>query len=92
MSDSGAFNEFKNLTGYGILINTSFNVRGEPLVCNPEDALRCFMNTGIDYLVMNDFLIDKADMAPLAEEFKKGYEFALDYGTAGVPRQCRQYC
>jgi carbamoyltransferase len=70
--------EFKNLTGYGILINTSFNVRGEPLVCNPEDALRCFMNTGIDYLVMNDFLIDKADMAPLAEEFKKGYEFALD--------------
>jgi len=70
--------EFKNLTGFGILINTSFNVRGEPLVCTPEDALRCFMNTGIDFLVMNDFLIDKNDAASLTEEFKKGYAFALD--------------
>ena len=50
---------FEAQTGYGILINTSFNVRGEPIICTPEDAYRCFMRTNMDYLVMGSFLIDK---------------------------------
>lgn len=52
-------NSFKELTGYGVVVNTSFNVRGEPIVCSPEDAYRCFMGTEIDYLVMGDFLFKK---------------------------------
>jgi carbamoyltransferase len=51
--------EFEKLTGYGILINTSFNVRGEPIVCTPEDAYRCFMRSEIDYLSMGPFLLEK---------------------------------
>jgi carbamoyltransferase len=50
---------FKERTGYGLLINTSFNVRGEPIVMTPKDAYGCFMNTEMDYLVMGDFLFDK---------------------------------
>jgi carbamoyltransferase len=53
--------DFKSLTGIGVIINTSFNVRGEPIVCTPEDAYRCFMRTEMDYLVMNDFLFRKED-------------------------------
>jgi carbamoyltransferase len=52
-------NEFKKLTGTGLLINTSFNLKDEPIVCTPEDALRCFYSTDIDILVLNDFLIKK---------------------------------
>ncbi|MBN1471466.1 MAG: carbamoyltransferase [Syntrophaceae bacterium] len=51
--------DFKELTGCGILINTSFNVRGEPIVCHPDDAYRCFMCTDMDYLVLNDFVYCK---------------------------------
>ena len=51
--------EIQNLTGYGIVINTSFNVQGEPVVCSPKDALRTFHSSGLDYLAMNDFLISK---------------------------------
>ena len=47
---------FKEISGFGLLVNTSFNVRGEPIVCSPEDAYRCFMQTELDYLVINDFL------------------------------------
>jgi carbamoyltransferase len=47
--------EFKKITGLGILINTSFNQRGEPIVCSPEDAYNCFVNTKIDILVMGRF-------------------------------------
>ncbi len=54
-------NSFKNLTGFGLLVNTSFNVRGEPIVCTPDDAFRCFMRTEMDYLVMGDFLFDKKE-------------------------------
>ncbi|MDI6741194.1 MAG: carbamoyltransferase [Smithella sp.] len=54
-------NAFKEKTGYGILVNTSFNVRGEPVVCTPEDAYKCFMRTEMDYLVVNDFLLKKTD-------------------------------
>lgn len=52
---------FGKITGCPVLINTSFNVRGEPIVNNPEEAYRCFMNTGIDFLVMNNFLFDKRE-------------------------------
>ncbi len=52
---------FGQITGYPILINTSFNIRGEPMVCTPADAYRCMMGTGIDYLVMENFLIKRED-------------------------------
>jgi carbamoyltransferase len=52
-------NEFKKISGHGILINTSFNVRGEPIVCNPGDAYRCFMKCGMDFLVIGNYLFDK---------------------------------
>ncbi len=51
--------KFNQLTDIPILINTSFNIRGEPIVCTPEDAYRCFMNTGLDILVIGDFILDK---------------------------------
>ena len=53
--------EFGKLSGIPILINTSFNIRGEPIVCSPEDAYRCMMGTGIDLLVMGKFLIKRGD-------------------------------
>jgi len=53
--------EFKELTGYGVIINTSFNVNGEPIVCTPKDAVRCFMKTDMDILIMNNFLLLKKD-------------------------------
>ena len=54
-----AVKEFKKLTGYGIVINTSFNVQGEPIVCKPEDALRTFYSSGIDALSIGGYLIKK---------------------------------
>jgi len=54
-------NAFKQKTGYGIVVNTSFNVRGEPIVCTPEDAYKCFMRTELDALVVNNFLLRKTD-------------------------------
>jgi len=51
---------FENATQCGVLVNTSFNVRGEPIVCSPEDAYRCFVHTEMDYLVMGSFLLDRA--------------------------------
>jgi len=54
-------NEFNQLTGSPVVINTSFNVRGEPIVCSPDDAYKCFMRTNMDYLVMGNFLLDKRD-------------------------------
>lgn len=50
---------FKKRTGYGVIVNTSFNVRGEPIVCTPEDAYKCFMRTEMDYLVIGEFIFDK---------------------------------
>jgi carbamoyltransferase len=52
--------QFKKLTGYAVLVNTSFNVRGEPIVNSPEDAYRCFMQTDMDYLVMSNFFLSKS--------------------------------
>ena len=57
----GVIKEFEKLSGVPILVNTSFNIRGEPIVCTPEDAYRCMMGTGIDYLVMDKFLIKRDD-------------------------------
>jgi len=59
--------EFEKLTGYGIVINTSFNVRGEPIVCTPEDAYRCFMRTDMDYLVLESFILDKQQQPDFRE-------------------------
>lgn len=53
--------EFGRLSGIPILINTSFNIRGEPIVCSPKDAYRCMMGTGIDYLVIGKFLVKRTD-------------------------------
>ena len=50
---------FEQATGSGVLVNTSFNVRGEPVVCTPDDAYRCFMNTEMDYLVIGNFIIER---------------------------------
>ena len=52
-------NKFENFSGVPVLINTSFNIKGEPIVCTPEDAYKCMMGTGIDYLIMDKFLISK---------------------------------
>lgn len=66
-------NAFKKQTGCSVLINTSFNVRGEPIVCTPEDAYGCFMKTDIDYLVINNFLFDKSKQSErtITKIFKK---------------------
>jgi len=70
--------EFGRLTGYPVLINTSFNVRGEPIVCTPEDAYRCFLRTNIDYLVIEDLVLAKQAQAPLQESTAWQEEFQLD--------------
>lgn len=69
---------FKEQTGCGVMVNTSFNVRGEPIVCTPEDAYQCFMRTEIDYLVMGDFLFDKNEQPPWQEEKDWREEYELD--------------
>lgn len=51
--------EFGNITGVPVLLNTSFNIKGEPMVCTPQDAIQCFFDTGMDYLVLNNYLIEK---------------------------------
>jgi carbamoyltransferase len=58
---------FDKKTGCAVIVNTSFNVRGEPIVCTPEDAYRCFMRTEMDYLVIEDFVLDKREQPPLED-------------------------
>ena len=65
-------------TGCGLLVNTSFNVRSEPIVCTPEDAYRCFMRTAIDILVLENCLLHKADQKPLEGDTNWQEEFELD--------------
>lgn len=67
---------FKQLTGIGLVVNTSFNVRGEPIVCTPHDAYRCFMGTEMDYLVVGDYLFDKKQQPEIAafKGLKDAYE------------------
>jgi len=59
---------FRARTGYGVVVNTSFNVRGEPIVMTPEDAYRCFMRTEMDYLVIGNFVFAKSEQPPWQEE------------------------
>ena len=61
-----------------VIINTSFNVRGEPIVCTPEDAYRCFMRTNMDYLIMGNFLLEKKDQKPLDKDIDWLKEYELD--------------
>jgi carbamoyltransferase len=69
---------FYKKTGCPVIINTSFNVRGEPLVCSPEDAFKCFMRTEMDYLIMGCFLLDKKEQKPLEKDIKWQAVFELD--------------
>lgn len=70
--------QFKMSTGCAVIINTSFNVRGEPIVCTPEDAYRCFMRTDMDYLVMGNYLFDKNNQKPLESDVDWKKEYELD--------------
>jgi len=69
---------FEKLTGYGIIINTSFNVRGEPIVCTPEDAYRCFMRTEMDYLVLGSYILNKKQQPEWKEEKDWREDYVLD--------------
>ncbi|WKZ60957.1 MAG: carbamoyltransferase [Cyclobacteriaceae bacterium] len=69
---------FKNLTGYGVIVNTSFNVRGEPIICTPEDAYRCFMRTEMDFLVVGNYVFDKKAQPEWQEKDNWKEEFTLD--------------
>ncbi len=71
-------NAFKEKTGYGIVVNTSFNVRGEPIVCTPEDAYKCFMRTEMDYLVVNNFLLKKTEQPDWQNRERWMEKFHLD--------------
>lgn len=70
--------EFERLTGCAVLVNTSFNVRGEPIVCSPADAHRCFMRTHIDHLVLGPFILDKVGQSEWEESEKWQEVFQLD--------------
>ncbi len=70
--------EFKKLTGYGVIVNTSFNVRGEPIICTPEDAYRCFMRTEMDLLVIGNFVFEKKQQPEWQEKDNWKEEFTLD--------------
>ena len=70
--------EFKRHTGYGVIVNTSFNVRGEPIVCTPADAYRCFMRTEMDFLAVGNYVLDKEEQPKLADKHDWRSEFKLD--------------
>jgi carbamoyltransferase len=74
----GLINAFKQQTGFGLVVNTSFNVRGEPIVCEPFDAYRCFMSTEMDYLVINDFVYAKTDQPDHENREKWEVKFKMD--------------
>ena len=71
-------NSFNTQTGFGLVVNTSFNVRGEPIVCSPYDAYRCFMSTDMDYLVVNDFVYYKKDQPDWENKKKWMVKFKMD--------------
>jgi carbamoyltransferase len=70
--------EFEKLTGCAVIVNTSFNVRGEPIICTPEDAYRCFMRTEMDALVIENFLFYKEEQPPWKEKGDWKDELELD--------------
>jgi carbamoyltransferase len=69
---------FHKRTGCPVIVNTSFNVRGEPIVGAPEDAYRCFMRTDMDVLVLENFVLEKSEQAPVVEDESWRKEFVLD--------------
>jgi carbamoyltransferase len=69
---------FQETSGYSVIVNTSFNVRSEPIVCTPEDAYRCFMRTDMDYLVLENYVLDKRDQPEWKEAVDWKSEFELD--------------
>jgi carbamoyltransferase len=69
---------FEEKTGCAVLVNTSFNVRGEPIVCAPEDAYRCFMRTEMDILVLENCILYKTEQKPLEGDTDWKKEFELD--------------
>ena len=70
--------KFNDKYGCAVIVNTSFNVRGEPIVCTPEDAYTCFMRTQMDYLVMGNYLLDKKEQKSLKGDSDWQTEFELD--------------
>ena len=69
---------FKDLTGSSVIVNTSFNVRGEPIVCSPKDAYLCFMRTEIDILVLENYVLYKKDQPVLVNDADWKLEYELD--------------
>jgi carbamoyltransferase len=70
---------FEEKTGCAVIVNTSFNVRGEPIVCSPEDAYRCFIHTDMDYLILEDFILEKKEQKQFIDKFPYyEKELALD--------------
>jgi len=69
---------FKRLNGYGLIVNTSFNVRGEPIVCTPYDAYACFMRTDMDYLVVGDYMFTKTEQPDWENKDKWEKVFKMD--------------
>ena len=67
---------FEEKTGSAVLVNTSFNVRGEPVVCSPDDAYRCFVNTEMDYLVVGNYLMRRSEQPKKMVE--RTYELVPD--------------
>jgi carbamoyltransferase len=72
--------EFKRQTGCGVIINTSFNIRGEPIVCTPQDAYRCFMASEMDVLVLEDCVLRRIEQPRQSAEERRKYieSFQLD--------------
>ncbi|HQF43014.1 MAG TPA: carbamoyltransferase [Ignavibacteriaceae bacterium] len=70
--------KFEEKTGCAVIINTSFNIRGEPIVCTPEDAYKCFMRTNMDYLVLGNYILKKEDQKPIEKDTDWKKEFVLD--------------
>ena len=72
--------KFKEKTNYGVIINTSFNIRGEPIVCTPEDAYRCFISTDMDVLVLENYVLQKSEQPEETKETREAYikSFKLD--------------
>jgi carbamoyltransferase len=71
-------NAFFERTGCPLIVNTSFNVRGEPIVCSPDDAIRCFRRTHMDALVLENFVVERAAQGPMPVDTSWQSEFVLD--------------
>jgi carbamoyltransferase len=71
-------NDFKNQTGCSVLVNTSFNVRGEPIICDPDDAYRCFLRTEMDYLVVGNYIFKKSEQPQHSFKLADCEQFQLD--------------